>query len=43
MELRWLELYERKLRDERGTPSPPPAPPPPPSSSDGKGPKDAGI
>ncbi len=28
MELRWLELYERKLRDERGTPvpTPPPAP-----------------
>ena len=25
MELRWLELYERKLRDERGTPAPPPA------------------
>jgi hypothetical protein len=23
MELRWLELYERKLRDERGTPVPP--------------------
>lgn len=28
MELRWLELFERKLRDERGTPAPP-APPPP--------------
>ena len=27
MELRWLELFERKLRDERGTPAPP-APPP---------------
>jgi hypothetical protein len=27
MELRWLELFERKLRDERGTPAPPPAPP----------------
>jgi hypothetical protein len=25
-ELRWLELYERKLREERGTP-PPPSPP----------------
>jgi hypothetical protein len=24
MELRWLELFERKLREERGTPSPPP-------------------
>lgn len=23
MELRWLELFERKLRDERGTPTPP--------------------
>src|SRR2546430_15376309 len=22
-ELRWLELFERKLRDERGTPTPP--------------------
>ena len=30
-ELRFLELYERKLRDERGVPAPlPPAPPPPP-------------
>ena len=28
MELRWLELFERKLRDERGTPTPPPAAPP---------------
>jgi hypothetical protein len=26
MELRWLELYERKLRDERGAPVPPSAP-----------------
>ncbi len=26
MELRWLELFERKLRDERGAPVPPPAP-----------------
>ncbi len=25
MELRWLELFERKLREERGTPVPPPA------------------
>jgi hypothetical protein len=25
-ELRWLELFERKLRDERGAPVPPPAP-----------------
>jgi hypothetical protein len=29
MELRWLELLERKLRDERGTPPPPPAAAPP--------------
>jgi hypothetical protein len=28
MELRWLELFERKLRDERGTPALPSAPPP---------------
>lgn len=36
-ELRWLELFERKLREERGTPTPPPPPiaPPPP--------KDAGV
>jgi hypothetical protein len=27
MELRWLELFERKLRDERGTPTPPTPPP----------------
>ena len=27
VELRWLELLERKLREERGTPPPPPAPP----------------
>ena len=26
MELRWLELFERKLREERGAPLPPPAP-----------------
>lgn len=26
MELRWLELFERKLREERGTPTPPPPP-----------------
>ena len=26
MELRWLELLERKLREERGTPAPPPPP-----------------
>jgi len=26
VELRWLELLERKLRDERGTPPPAPAP-----------------
>src|SRR6476469_865045 len=28
MEIRWLELFERKLREERGTPTPPPAAPP---------------
>jgi hypothetical protein len=36
MELRFVELIERKLRDERGTPSPPaPAPPasPPPTAT----------
>ena len=38
MELRWLELLERKLRDERGTPTPPPPPPPPPIA-----PKDLGT
>jgi hypothetical protein len=38
MELRWLELYERKLRDERGTPVPtPPKPSVPPPA------KDAGV
>jgi hypothetical protein len=26
MELRWLELFERKLRDERGAPVAAPAP-----------------
>ena len=26
MEIRWLELFERKLREERGTPTPPPPP-----------------
>lgn len=39
-ELRWLELFERKLREERGTPTPLPAPPPPAAP---KPPKDAGI
>lgn len=34
MELRWLELYERKLRDEHGTP--PPRPRPAPAASTGK-------
>lgn len=38
MELRWLELFERKLRDERGTPTPPPPPAAPPSPK-----KDAGV
>jgi hypothetical protein len=40
MELRWLELLERKLRDERGTPTPPPSPAPPPPAP---APKDAGA
>jgi len=33
-ELRWLELLERKLRDERGTPAPPPKPTPAPKPPD---------
>src|SRR5437868_5635603 len=36
-ELRWLELFERKLREERGTPTPLPPPAAP------KPPKDAGV
>jgi hypothetical protein len=36
-ELRWLELFERKLREERGTPTPLPPPVVP------KPPKDAGV
>ena len=39
MELRWLELFERKLRDERGTPAPPP--PSPPAAPSAK--KDGGV
>jgi hypothetical protein len=39
MELRWLELYERKLREERGVP----LPPPPPPREAPKAPKDAGV
>jgi len=40
MELRWLELYERKLREERGTPiAPPPAATPPPAAPK----KDGGV
>ena len=35
MELRWLELYERELHEERGTPIPPPPPAPPPAKKDG--------
>ena len=31
-ELRWLELLERKLRDERGTPTPRPKPSVPPTT-----------
>ena len=38
-ELRWLELFERKLREERGTPTAPP----PPAAPAQKSPKDAGI
>lgn len=33
-ELRLVELIERKLRDERGTPTPPKPPAPPPSPPD---------
>jgi hypothetical protein len=40
MELRWLELFERKLRDERGTPTAPPAPPPAPTAT---AKKDGGV
>jgi hypothetical protein len=43
MELRWLELYERKLRDERGTPLPPPPPAKEPLPSAPKEPRDAGM
>ena len=37
MELRWLELYERKLHEELGLPVPPPAatPAPKPATKDG--------
>jgi hypothetical protein len=41
MELRWLELYERKLRDERGTP--PPARPAAPAATPNKTAHDAGV
>lgn len=34
-ELRFLELFERKLREERGVPAPLPPPPPPKASPDG--------
>jgi hypothetical protein len=40
MELRWLELYERKLRDERGTPPPPASTSEPPPA---KAPRDGGA
>jgi len=33
MELRFVELIERKLRDERGTPAPPSPPPAPPATA----------
>lgn len=39
-ELRFMELYERKLRQERGNPAPLPPPPPPPAP---KQPPDGGI
>lgn len=35
VELRFLELLERKLREERGTPPTPPKPPPPAPHPDG--------
>lgn len=35
MELRFLELLERKLKDERGPAPPPPRSPPPPSGDGG--------
>jgi len=41
MELRWLELFERKLRDERGTPAPPP--PSPPAAAGPSAKKDGGV
>jgi hypothetical protein len=41
MELRWLELFERKLRDERGTPTPPPPAPPAVTAPSAK--KDGGV
>lgn len=40
MELRWLELFERKLRDERGTPTAPPPSTTPPAAAPKK---DAGA
>jgi len=43
MELRWLELFERKLRDERGTPTPPPPPAAPPAASAPSAKKDGGV
>jgi hypothetical protein len=41
MELRWLDLFERKLREERGTPVPPAPPANAPAPS--KPAKDAGV
>ena len=41
--LRWPELSERKLRDERGTPLPPPPPAKEPLPSQSKEPRDAGL
>ena len=38
MEIRWLELFERKLREERGTPTPPPPPAAAPTTK-----KDGGV
>jgi hypothetical protein len=41
MEIRWLELFERKLREERGTPTAPPPAAPPAAAPSTK--KDGGV
>jgi hypothetical protein len=43
MELRWLELYERKLRDERSPTVTPPAPATGSEAGGGKAPRDGGA